>query len=40
MNYLNQFRKRSIELIRELNIECRLEDVWLPWQKQQMEFTR
>ncbi|WP_410517881.1 conjugal transfer protein TraN [Orientia tsutsugamushi] len=29
----------NIELIRELNVECRLENVWLPWQNQQMEFA-
>ncbi|WP_342637886.1 conjugal transfer protein TraN [Orientia tsutsugamushi] len=29
----------NIELIRELNVECRLENVWLPWQTRQMEFA-
>ncbi|KJW07320.1 putative conjugative transfer protein TraN [Orientia tsutsugamushi str. UT144] len=24
--------KFNIELIRELNVECKLENVWLPWQ--------
>ncbi|SPM46459.1 conjugal transfer protein TraN [Orientia tsutsugamushi] len=31
--------KFNIELIRELNVECRLENVWLPWQSRQMEFA-
>ncbi|WP_371255753.1 conjugal transfer protein TraN [Orientia tsutsugamushi] len=31
--------KFNIELIRELNVECRLENVWLPWQNRQMEFA-
>ncbi|WP_371222633.1 conjugal transfer protein TraN [Orientia tsutsugamushi] len=31
--------KFNIELIRELNVECRLENVWLPWQTRQMEFA-
>ncbi|BAG39687.1 putative conjugative transfer protein TraN [Orientia tsutsugamushi str. Ikeda] len=29
----------NIELIRELNVECRLDNVWLPWQNRQMEFA-
>ncbi|KJV71275.1 conjugal transfer protein TraN [Orientia tsutsugamushi] len=29
--------KFNIELIRELNVECRLDNVWLPWQNRQME---
>ncbi|BAG41065.1 putative conjugative transfer protein TraN [Orientia tsutsugamushi str. Ikeda] len=32
--------KFNIELIRELNVECRLENVWLPWQSRQMEFAK
>ncbi|KJV50990.1 putative conjugative transfer protein TraN [Orientia tsutsugamushi str. Gilliam] len=32
--------KFNIELIRELNVECRLEDLWLPWQNRQMEFAK
>ncbi|KJW06464.1 putative conjugative transfer protein TraN [Orientia tsutsugamushi str. UT144] len=31
--------KFNIELIRELNVECRLDNVWLPWQNRQMEFA-
>ncbi|WP_342637638.1 conjugal transfer protein TraN [Orientia tsutsugamushi] len=31
--------KFNIELIRELNVECKLENVWLPWQSRQMEFA-
>ncbi|WP_371218294.1 conjugal transfer protein TraN [Orientia tsutsugamushi] len=31
--------KFNIELIRELNVECRLENVWLSWQNRQMEFA-
>ncbi|SPR12652.1 conjugal transfer protein TraN [Orientia tsutsugamushi] len=31
--------KFNIELIRELNVECRLENVRLPWQSRQMEFA-
>ncbi|WP_371222177.1 conjugal transfer protein TraN [Orientia tsutsugamushi] len=30
----------NIELIRELNVECRLENVWLPWQNRQIEFAK
>ncbi|KJV88000.1 type-F conjugative transfer system pilin assembly family protein [Orientia tsutsugamushi str. UT76] len=32
--------KFNIELIRELNVECRLENVWLPWQNLQIEFAK
>ncbi|KJV71737.1 putative conjugative transfer protein TraN [Orientia tsutsugamushi str. UT76] len=30
----------NIELIRELNVECMLENVWLPWQNRQIEFAK
>ncbi|SPM44969.1 conjugal transfer protein TraN [Orientia tsutsugamushi] len=29
----------NIELIRELNVECRLENVWPPWRRRQMVFA-
>ncbi|KJV85674.1 type-1V conjugative transfer system mating pair stabilization family protein [Orientia tsutsugamushi str. UT76] len=31
--------KFNIELIRELNVECRLENVWPPWRRRQMVFA-
>nr|WP_041621130.1 hypothetical protein [Orientia tsutsugamushi] len=35
----NEGSNFNIELIRELNVECRLENVWLSWQNRQMEFA-
>ncbi|KJV51040.1 putative conjugative transfer protein TraN [Orientia tsutsugamushi str. Gilliam] len=32
--------KFNIELIRELNVECRLENVWLPWQNRKWNLQQ